>query len=542
MNIQNKYNVALYLRLSRDDNDGNKESMSISNQRALLKEYVRERGWSIEDIYIDDGYSGTTFDRPEFKRMISDINERRINCVITKDLSRFGRNYAQVGYYTEEFFLEKNVRFIAINDNVDTMKEDNDIAPFKNILNEMYAKDISRKVRSARKVNARQGKFMGSQVPYGYKRSPLDKHQLVSDPEVAPIVKMIYEMSEKGYSKREIAVKLNSLCVLSPAAYYYVREGKPSPKPLEEMMWNANTLYTLIANPVYRGDMVQGRRKVQSYKTKRREIVPEDNWIIVENTHEAIVDRSTWKKVQSDKRTNRDPKTTANSDTNIFRGIIRCADCGSAMCFNTKYHYGEKTHFYRCSRYISKGKEACASHCIAEDLLKRAVLFDIQNHIKMIESEKDDLIEKLSALKYEFEQDSKTDVTAKINKTKKRIAEINHMVKQLFEEKVTGSIPETMYKTMVAQYCDEKDDLCAELDNLEKALDNKENEEVDILRWVDNMLAFVNIKELDRDTVLTLIDHIEVHEAERINGKKQFHISVFYKFVGNINCKTLEAA
>ena len=212
------------------------------------------------------------------------------------------------------------------------------------------------------------------------------------------------------------------------------------------------------------------------------------------------------------------------------------------MCFNTKYHYGEKTHFYRCSRYISKGKEACASHCIAEDLLKRAVLFDIQNHIKMIESEKDDLIEKLSALKYEFEQDSKTDVTAKINKTKKRIAEINHMVKQLFEEKVTGSIPETMYKTMVAQYCDEKDDLCAELDNLEKALDNKENEEVDILRWVDNMLAFVNIKELDRDTVLTLIDHIEVHEAERINGKKQFHISVFYKFVGNINCKTLEAA
>ena len=187
MNIQNKYNVALYLRLSRDDNDGNKESMSISNQRALLKEYVRERGWSIEDIYIDDGYSGTTFDRPEFKRMISDINERKINCVITKDLSRFGRNYAQVGYYTEEFFLEKNVRFIAINDNVDTMKEDNDIAPFKNILNEMYAKDIYRKVRSARKVNARQGKFMGSQVPYGYKRSPLDKHQLVIDPEVAPI-------------------------------------------------------------------------------------------------------------------------------------------------------------------------------------------------------------------------------------------------------------------------------------------------------------------------------------------------------------------
>lgn len=402
MNIQNKYNVALYLRLSRDDNDGNKESMSISNQRALLKEYVRERGWSIEDIYIDDGYSGTTFDRPEFKRMISDINERKINCVITKDLSRFGRNYAQVGYYTEEFFLEKNVRFIAINDNVDTMKEDNDIAPFKNILNEMYAKDISRKVRSARKVNARQGKFMGSQVPYGYKRSPLDKHQLVIDPEVAPIVKMIYEMSEKGYSKREIAVKLNSLCVLSPAAYYYVREGKPSPKPLEEMLWNANTLYTLIANPVYRGDMVQGRRKVQSYKTKRREIVPEDNWIIVENTHEAIVDRSTWKKVQSNKQTNRDPKTTANSDINIFRGIIRCADCGSAMCFNTKYHYGEKTYFYRCSRYISKGKEACASHCIAEDLLKRAVLFDIQSHIKMIESEKDDLIEKLSALKYEF--------------------------------------------------------------------------------------------------------------------------------------------
>lgn len=190
----------------------------------------------------------------------------------------------------------------------------------------------------------------------------------------------------------------------------------------------------------------------------------------------------------------------------------------------------------------TKGKEACASHCISEDLLKRAVLFDIQSHIKMIENEKDDLIEKLSALKYEFEQDSKTDVTAQIKKTKKRIAEINHMVKQLFEEKVTGSIPESMYKTMVAQYCEEKDDLCAELDTLEKTLDKQENEEVDILRWVDNMLAFVDIKELDRDTVLTLIDHVEVHETGRIDGKKQFRISVFYKFVGNIHSEALDAA
>lgn len=288
MNNGNKYNVALYLRLSRDDNDGNKESMSISNQRALLKEYVHERGWSIEDIYIDDGYSGTTFDRPDFKRMIQDIELGRINCVITKDLSRFGRNYSQVGYYTEEFFLEKNVRFIAINDNVDTMRDDNDIAPFKNILNEMYAKDISRKIKSSRKVNARQGKFMGSQVPYGYKRSPEDKHQLIIDPVSAPIVKQIYDWLGAGHSKREVAVKLNQMEILSPSAYYYVRENITPKKPVKCKTWSAETITTLIKNHVYVGDMVQGQRRVVSYKSKKRVSVPEDEWIIVKNTHDQL--------------------------------------------------------------------------------------------------------------------------------------------------------------------------------------------------------------------------------------------------------------
>ena len=270
MRVQNIHRVGIYLRLSRDDGNSNAESMSIVTQKQMLTDYVKERGWDLTETYIDDGYSGTTFDRPAFQRMLKDIEHGYIDCVITKDLSRLGRNYAKTGYYTEEYFLEHGVRYIAVNDNVDTMKDDNDIAPFKNILNEMYAKDISRKIRSARAVSARQGKFLGSKPPFGYIRCPTDKHKLIIDEKPAQIISRMFDMFASGDSGRHISDVFNNEGILSPRAYYYQQIGRENPLN-ESMTWNSNTVMQLLRNPVYIGNMVQGKRCVTSmtFNTKQ---------------------------------------------------------------------------------------------------------------------------------------------------------------------------------------------------------------------------------------------------------------------------------
>ena len=297
MRMQNIHKVGIYLQLSRDDGNSNAESMSIVTQKRMLTDYVKERGWNLTETYIDDGYSGTTFDRPAFQKMLKDIERGNIDCVITKDLSRLGRNYAKTGYYTEEYFLEHGVRYIAVNDNVDTMKDDNDIAPFKNILNEMYAKDISRKVRAARAVNAKQGKFLGSKPPFGYTRCPTDKHKLIIDEKPAQIIARMFEMFASGDSGRHISDIFNKEGIPSPRAYFYQQAGRENPLN-ESMTWNSNTVMQLLKNQVYIGNMVQGKRRVTSFKTKSRAVVPEEDWIVVEDTHEAIVGKDVWARVQ----------------------------------------------------------------------------------------------------------------------------------------------------------------------------------------------------------------------------------------------------
>ena len=346
--------VAIYLRLSRDDQNGGAESMSISNQRDMLMEYCEERRWKVYDIYVDDGFTGTNFERPGFQRMIEDIKEGYIGVVLTKDLSRLGRNYVMTGQYTDFFFPEHGVRYVAVNDSYDSAKEDNDIAPFKNILNEMYAKDISKKVRSVRKTSAKQGKFMGSKPPFGYIKSPEDKHLLVIDPPAAEIVKRLFREFAGGDSGRNIATKLNDEGVDTPAEYYFKQTGKRATRGGQQ--WGSMTIMQLLKNQVYIGNMVQGKRKVSSFKTKKRLVTNPDDWIIVEDTHEPIIDRLTWDCVQrrigSTRRahSNNTIKVSGADEVNIFSGIIRCADCGAAMAFNRKVEKsGVVRRFYRCS-------------------------------------------------------------------------------------------------------------------------------------------------------------------------------------------------
>ena len=277
MKLHDNYDVGIYCRLSKDDSNGTLESMSIANQRQMLMDYVKEKGWALKDCYIDDGYSGVNFDRPDFKRMIRDVEAGKIDCVVTKGLSRLGRNYVQAGYYTEEYFVERGIRFIAINDSVDTMQENNDIAAFHHVLNEFYPKQISKKVRQVKKTSAQQGKFMNSQTPYGYQRSTLDKHFFAIDEEAAKIVYRIFCEYASGDSARMIADRLNNENTDSPRFYHHRKKGKTTPLANYKNAWGSATVLQLLENQAYIGNMVQGKREIISFKTKKvRKIAPEN--------------------------------------------------------------------------------------------------------------------------------------------------------------------------------------------------------------------------------------------------------------------------
>ena len=531
--------AALYLRLSRDDNNGNLESMSIGNQRDYLLNYAQERGWKVYDIYIDDGYSGTTFDRPNFNRMIADIEAGHINLVLTKDLSRLGRNYVQTGQYTDFYFPSKGVRYVAVNDNVDTSHDENDIAPFKNILNEMYARDISRKVKSARSVSAKQGKFMGSKPPYGYVRSPEDRHKLIIDPYAAEIIRRLFREFAYGDTARHIAIQLNNENVDSPRAYHYKQIGKLNPNPNETNAWGSNTVMQLLKNQVYIGHMVQGKRQVSSFKTKKRQFTSTDDWIIVENTHEPIVDLDIWEQVQERIETTRLAPTNntiqANSASNVslFSGIIRCADCGSSMAFNKKFrNNGEHHYIYRCTRYAIQGKEQCSTHTITQEMLEQVVLNDMKNYAKAAITNEGALVSKIlsaSDREREKERSAKRQVTTKL---RKRIDTIDRMVKQLFEEKVNGSVPLPTFQKLLVDYEQEKKDAEVQIRELDTEVQSASDTERDVLTWMGLIKNSLSLESLDRETAYRLIDNITVSEKIVVDGKKHQNILIQYNFVG----------
>lgn len=534
MRVQNIHRVGIYLRLSRDDGNSNAESMSIVTQKQMLTDYVKERGWDLTETYIDDGYSGTTFDRPAFQRMLKDIEHGYIDCVITKDLSRLGRNYAKTGYYTEEYFLEHGVRYIAVNDNVDTMKDDNDIAPFKNILNEMYAKDIPRKVRSARAVSARQGKFLGSKPPFGYTRCPTDKHKLIIDEKPAQIISRMFDMFASGDSGRHISDVFNNEGILSPRAYYYQQIGRENPLN-ESMTWNSNTVMQLLRNPVYIGNMVQGKRRVTSFKTKSRAVVPEDDWIVVENTHEAIIGKDSWAKVQKKIASGKSPRVTKSGEISLFAGIARCADCGASMTFNTKQYDGRTYYIYKCSRYAVHGKSTCSIHHIPASALEEAVLQNIRFNAQLLSENDEELLEKLIALGNRGQQCEMQEARTKLNEDVKRLEVVEDMAQKLFEERCTGNVPDSVFKKLMQNYDIEQANLNHVIAEKRNTLMEIENASVDISAWAEEFKQYTNIDKLNRKIVTKLIDSVEVHESTKENGVIKQHVTVNYKFVGQLS-------
>lgn len=531
--------VAIYLRLSRDDQNGSTESMSIAHQREMLLNYCNERGWNVYDIYIDDGYSGTTYDRPSFKRMIEDIEAGHINLVLTKDLSRLGRNYVMTGQYTDFFFPEHGVRYVAVNDGYDSEQEDNDIAPFKNILNEMYAKDISKKVRSARAVSAKQGKFMGSKPPYGYVKSPEDKHQLIIDPQTVEIVQRLFREFAGGDSARQIAERLNNEAIDTPAAHYFKQTGKRSTQQNANTRWGSATIMQLLKNQVYIGDMVQCKRKVSSFKTKKRLVTNPDGWVTVEGTHEAIIDKPTWECVQrriAATRQTRNRNTVSaksNGEISLFGGIIRCADCGASMAYNRRARKdGSELEFYCCSRYANSGAKSCSMHYTDMAVLKAVLLADIQHHARQAVQDEQAMTDRLLA-RCGAEQEKKQAANGKaLCKAQERMVFIEETAKRLYEDKVTGEIPESLFKKMAGNYEKEMLELEARTAELQSTMQAEESREGDVQQWLALIKECADLTDLDRPTAFQLIDHVAVHECENEAGAKSVTIRVKYNFVG----------
>ena len=331
------------------------------------------------------------------------------------------------------------------------MKDDNDIAPFKNILNEMYAKDISRKVRSARAVSARQGKFPGSKPPFGYTRCPADKHKLIIDEKPAQIISRMFDMFASGDSGRHISDVFNNEGILSPRAYYYQQIGRENPLN-ESMTWNSNTVMQLLKNPVYIGNMVQGKRRVTSFKTKSRAVIPEEDWIVVENTHEAIIGKDSWAKVQKKIASGKSPRVTKSGEISLFAGIARCADRGASMTFNTKQYDGRTYYIYKCSRYAVHGKSTCSIHHIPASALEEALLQNIRFNAQLLSENDEELLEKLTALGNRGQQCEMQEAKAKLNEAAKRLEVVENMAHKLFEERCTGNVPDSVFKKLMQNY------------------------------------------------------------------------------------------
>ena len=534
-----KYVAGLYCRLSKDD--GNSvESMSIWSQKVMLKQYAESNGIAIYDYYVDDGYSGTNFERPSFKKMITDIENGKINCVITKDLSRLGRNYLQSGAYIEMYFPQKNIRYIAITDGIDTLNSNqNDIMPFKNILNEMYAKDTSKKVKSAIQSRMREGTYIGSKTPFGYLKDPNNKRRLIIDEKTKPIIELIYKLCLEGKGTQLISQELMKRKIPRPSAFVENAEKLYGLTEENKYQWSHRMVLNVLRDPVYCGNMARNKRPTLSFKNSKRMYIPKSDYIYARNTHEGIVSEEVWEQVQTmvDKRKCNNKKGLYYD--NIFQGLVRCPKCGYALTPKTDYRLKKKelidfVHF-SCSTYKKYGVNACSSHRIEARDLYNIVLEDIQYHGSMALSAKEDFVEKIIE-KIEVEKiDEGKELSNKLELKKNQLAELDRSYEQLYEDRLEGNITERNFNLMNVSISKKQDKLIEEIKVLEGDIEVSFETEDNYKKFMDNISKYAKIKSLNRYILNQIIDKIYVYDKEEIDGQISQKVEIHYKFIGKLN-------
>ena len=513
------YNTALYCRLSLDDGSVG-ESGSIQTQKMMLEKYANDNGIIIVDYYIDDGYSGTNFDRPDFQRMLNDIEDEKVNMVITKDLSRLGRDYVRTGYYIDFYFKDKDIRYIAINDGIDTINDNNDIAPFKNILNDMYSKDLSRKVKAAKKSRNQKGLYTAAQVPYGYKKDPLDNNHLIVDEEIRPIIKLIYRLALEGHGCPKIASILTEKGIYTPG-YYKRIKGDIRFARFKNKGWTYVTVRKILGDVVYLGHIESNKYEVINYKTKKCVPVPKERHLIVKNTHEAIISQEDYDAVQSMIASRTHP--WVHNHENLFKGIIYCAHCGNRMALvYQKRKYGTVSHTYKCTTYM-RNKDYCPRpNTLLHRQIKSIVEQELRDLTKNINRE--EFLTKL--LERKKKESSNIDIESKISKLEARKDKLYQLTKKVYDDALNEIIDSETSSKMIKEYQEEQKKISSEIETLKNLKQEEESTIENYKLLKEKVNEFLEFKELNSLIVHSLISRIEV--GYRDNPRT---IKIYYKFI-----------
>ena len=528
---QKHYIAGLYYRLSQED-ERQGESISIDNQRSMLRKYAEEHGFEIHDEYIDDGVSGTTFDRPDEQRLLDDAKTGIINTIIVKDLSRFGRNYIEVGQYVDYVFPAFGIRFIAIQDNVDTENRDSgamEMMPIMNVFNEWHAANTSKKIRAVKKAHAKEGIYTAKKAAYGYKIGTDKKRTPVIDEETAPIVRRIFEMYASGMSPIKIAETLNLEGVMSPATYAYSQIGQ-KPKPNVMGLWTATTIREMLNKIIYIGHMAQLRWTSLSYKNHKRFRRDESEWAIVYNTHEPIISQELWDRCQERKKSVAKGRRTKVGYTHPLSGFLICADCGNKMKLKTAISRSTGKRLYRfdCGHHVRYGKAYCFSHFIAASVLEEIVLGDIREMAKSIVLDEKAIREEF--IRHNAELADKAVKAAKkdLQTKRKRIEELSRLMQVAYEDRVKGKMPEDICIGFIQKYSEEQKRLEAEIVDTEKKLTETEDTIQSADEFIRNIKKYLEAPELTREMCYELIDRIIVGGSPTVTGKERT-IEIVYK-------------
>ena len=518
------YRTAIYCRLSKDDEQKG-ESASIQNQRDMLEHYVKAKGWNIVDVYVDDGYTGLNTNRPSFQRLIKDVENKKIDIVITKDLSRLGRNYLQTGYYTENFFPKNGVRYIAVNDGVDTLQDNNEIVPFKNVLNEFYSRDVSKKMKSAYLTRA----------PFGYMKNPDDTHTLMIDEETSWIVEKIYDLAISGYGVQAIRRMLFDEKIPTPTWWNRKKGLRNKTTKLEqtvkggEYWWDCTTIKEIIENPVYLGHTASQKANYQ-FKIGWLSDKPKNDWIVVENTHEAIISEDTYnmanEKLQSRKR----PFKTG--EESIFAGLVKCPDCGKALNLG-RNKSKKKEKILTCNTYRRYGKNLCSQHRIYFDTLYEIVLADIRKNADFALNDEKAVVKALEKSRDSEAEEEQIYIAKKIEEDSKRVVELSNKIEKLYDDWMDKRISESNFQRILEKAQAEQDLLIKRIEEMERKVVTSKVDEVNVYKWIELIKKHKNIKKLDKETLNELISKIYVHEKEVVGGEITQIIEIHYNFIGN---------
>lgn len=524
--------TALYCRLSCDD-DLQGDSNSIRNQKMLLKQYADEHRLRNVRFYVDDGYSGSNFDRPDFQRMIRDIDEGKVSAVIVKDMSRFGRDHILVGYYTKYYFAEADVRFIAVYDQVDSeLNPDDDITPFKNILNEMYAKDCSKKIRAVMKAKGNAGKHITTLPPLGYKKDANDKEKWVIDEQGAETVREIFSLCIKGYGPTQIARILTERGVDTPVVYFH-KHGLPTPSKIRDgsEIWDQKSVAGILENLEYTGCTVNFKTYKKSYKSKKRIELPQEEWLIFENTQEAIIDRQTFDTVQKIRQCKRRP--TPMGEMNALSGMLYCADCGKRMylCRCTTMKQAE---YFNCSSYRKALKRTCTSHQITVKAVETLLLEDLRRTVRFAGSQKQTFLQLLQNNADEKEKQELKANTRDLTAAEERIKALDKIIQSLYEDKVAGKLSEERYLKLSETYEGEQAGLTEKVKALKATLEKRKEQQSRIRDFMKLVEKYSDIQELTPEIIRSFVDRIIVHEKRKENGHYRQDVEIVYNFIGAV--------